>query len=102
MGQSPSGREIEDLAGMPKWPWRCCGNGTCPSVCSPRLAPQPAPLRNFRAARDAPKGTDGLRLIGDLPAGTPTAFEAAYGWSWLAGLLEAYGTPPGIGPPVIR
>src|SRR6201989_1143741 len=32
-----------------------------------------------------------LRLIGDLPAGTPVAFEAAFGWSWLAGLLEDYG-----------
>jgi hypothetical protein len=29
-----------------------------------------------------------LRLIGDLPAGTPVAFEAAFGWSWLADLLE--------------
>jgi transposase len=32
-----------------------------------------------------------LRLIGDLPAGTPVAFEAASGWSWLADLLEGYG-----------
>ena len=32
-----------------------------------------------------------LRLIGDLPAGTPVAFEAAFGWGWLAGLLEDYG-----------
>jgi transposase len=32
-----------------------------------------------------------LQLIGDLPAGTPVAFEAAFGWSWLAGLLEDYG-----------
>jgi transposase len=32
-----------------------------------------------------------LRLIGDLPAGTPVAFEAAFGWSWLAELLEDYG-----------
>jgi hypothetical protein len=32
-----------------------------------------------------------LRLIGDLPSGTPVAFEAAFGWSWLAGLLEDYG-----------
>jgi transposase len=31
-----------------------------------------------------------LRLIGDLPAGTPVAFEAAFGWSWLAELLEDY------------
>ena len=32
-----------------------------------------------------------LRLIGDLPSGTPVAFEAAFGWSWLAELLEDYG-----------
>ena len=32
-----------------------------------------------------------LRLIGDLPSGTPVAFEAAFGWSWLADLLEDHG-----------
>jgi len=32
-----------------------------------------------------------LRLIGDFPAGTPVAFEAAFGWSWLIDLLEDYG-----------
>src|SRR5213080_494369 len=32
-----------------------------------------------------------LRLIGDLPAGTPVASGAAFGWSWLAELLEDYG-----------
>jgi transposase len=32
-----------------------------------------------------------LRLIGDLPSGTAVAFEAAFGWSWLADLLEDYG-----------
>jgi hypothetical protein len=32
-----------------------------------------------------------LRMIGDLPAGTPVAFEAAFGWGRLAGLLEDYG-----------
>ncbi len=35
-----------------------------------------------------------LRLIGDLPAGTPVAFEAAYGWGWLIELLEDYGFDP--------
>jgi transposase len=35
-----------------------------------------------------------LRLIGDLPAGTPVAFEAAYGWGWLIELLEDYGFEP--------
>src|SRR5712671_2145739 len=32
-----------------------------------------------------------LQLIGDLPSGTPVAFEAAFGWTWLAELLEDYG-----------
>ena len=32
-----------------------------------------------------------LRLTGGLPSGTPVAFEAAFGWSWLAELLEDYG-----------
>jgi transposase len=32
-----------------------------------------------------------LRLIGGLPAGTPVAFEAAYGWGWLVELLADYG-----------
>jgi transposase len=32
-----------------------------------------------------------LRLIGELSLGTPVAFEAAFGWSWLAELLEDYG-----------
>jgi len=32
-----------------------------------------------------------LRLIGDLPAGTPVASGAAFGWSWLTELLEGYG-----------
>ena len=32
-----------------------------------------------------------LKLIGGLPAGTPVAFEAAYGWGWLAQLLADYG-----------
>ncbi len=35
-----------------------------------------------------------LRLIGGLPAGTPVAFESAYGWGWLIGLLEDYGSGP--------
>jgi transposase len=32
-----------------------------------------------------------LRLIGNLPSGTPVASGAACGWGWLAGLLEDYG-----------
>src|SRR4029079_13371685 len=41
-----------------------------------------------------------LRLIGDLPAGTPGAFEAAFGWGWLAGLLEDYGFDPHLVHPL--
>jgi transposase len=29
-----------------------------------------------------------LKLIGGLPAGTPVAFEAAFGWGWLVKLLN--------------
>ncbi len=32
-----------------------------------------------------------LGLIGDLPPGTPVASGAAFGWGWLAQLLEDYG-----------
>ena len=35
-----------------------------------------------------------LRLIGDLPAGTPVASGAACGWGWLIELLEDYGFDP--------
>jgi hypothetical protein len=35
-----------------------------------------------------------LRLIGELPAGTPVAFESAFGWGWLIELLEDYGFDP--------
>src|SRR5204863_5742849 len=41
-----------------------------------------------------------LRLIGDLPPGTPVAFEAAFGWGWLAGLLEDYGFEPHLVHPL--
>ena len=41
--------------------------------------------------RNVVNGTEPiLRLIGDLPADTPVAFEAAYGWGWLVQLLEDY------------
>jgi transposase len=32
-----------------------------------------------------------LSLIGEYPAQTPVAFEAAYGWGWLVELLDDYG-----------
>jgi transposase len=41
-----------------------------------------------------------LRLIGDLPSGTPVAFEAAFGWGWLVQLLEDYGFDPHLAHPL--
>jgi transposase len=41
-----------------------------------------------------------LTLIGGLPAGTPVAFEAAFGWGWLVGLLENYGFEAHLVPPL--
>ena len=41
-----------------------------------------------------------LRLIGDLPSGTPVAFEAAFGWGWLVRLLEDYGFEPHLVHPL--
>lgn len=38
-----------------------------------------------------------LGVIGDLPIGTPVAFEAAYGWGRLVELLEGYGLPAASG-----
>jgi transposase len=35
-----------------------------------------------------------LSVIGGLPAGTPAAYEAAFGWGWLLKLLEGYGFEP--------
>jgi len=35
-----------------------------------------------------------LRVIGGLPAGTPAAYEAAFGWGWLLELLGDYGFEP--------
>src|SRR5436309_8706332 len=41
-----------------------------------------------------------LRVIGDLPSGTPAAFEAAFGWGWLVELLEDYGFEPHLVHPL--
>ena len=47
------------------------------------------------ANRNVPNGvTPILSVIGDLPSGTPAAFEAAFGWGWLVELLEDYGFAP--------
>jgi len=45
--------------------------------------------------RNVPNGVEPiLRVIGDVPVGTPVAFEAAYGWGWLVEFLETYGFDP--------
>src|SRR6516162_8680296 len=47
------------------------------------------------ANRNVPNGAAPfLKVIGGLPPGTPAAFEAAYGTSWLVALLEDYGFAP--------
>jgi transposase len=47
------------------------------------------------ANRNVPNGVKPiLSVIGGLPAGTPAAFEAAFGWGWLLELLEDYGFSP--------
>src|SRR5512133_3289874 len=47
------------------------------------------------ANRNVPNGMEPiLKVIGGLPPGTPAAFEAAYGTSWLVELLEDYGFAP--------
>jgi transposase len=47
------------------------------------------------ANRNVVNGSEAMtRLVGALPAGTPVAFEAAYGWGWLAALLEGRGLEP--------
>ena len=45
--------------------------------------------------RNVPNGVKPvLSVIGGLPAGTPAAYEAAFGWGWLLELLESYGFEP--------
>jgi transposase len=47
------------------------------------------------ANRNVPNGVKPvLSVIGGLPAGTPAAYEAAFGWGWLLELLEGYGCEP--------
>src|SRR5438034_5576643 len=53
------------------------------------------------ANRNGPNGVEPiLRVIGGLPAGTPAAFEAAFGWGWLVELLENYGFDPHLVHPL--
>jgi hypothetical protein len=45
------------------------------------------------ANRNVPNGAEPiLSVIGDLPIGTPVAFEAAFGWGWLVELLDSVST----------
>jgi transposase len=47
------------------------------------------------ANRNVPSGAEPiLGVIGGLPPGTPTAFEAGFGTGWLVELLEDYGFDP--------
>jgi transposase len=41
-----------------------------------------------------------LEVIGDLPLGTPVAFEAAFGWGWLIELLQDHGFEPHLAHPL--
>ena len=51
--------------------------------------------------RNVPNGAEPiLRVIGGLPAGTPAAFEAAFGTGWLVELLEDYGFTPHLVHPL--
>src|SRR5215469_3253277 len=51
--------------------------------------------------RNVTNGVDTvLSVIGALPAGTPVAFEAAFGWGWLVELLEDYGFDPHLVHPL--
>jgi transposase len=53
------------------------------------------------ANRNVPNGAETvLGVIGGLPAGTPVAFEAAFGWGWLVELLEDYGFGPHLVHPL--
>ena len=53
------------------------------------------------ANRNVPNGVEPiLSVIGDLPPGTPAAFEAAFGWGWLVELLEGYGFDPHLVHPL--
>ena len=53
------------------------------------------------ANRNVPNGIEPiLGVIGGLPAGTPAAFEAAFGWGWLVELLEDYGFGPHLVHPL--
>jgi transposase len=53
------------------------------------------------ANQNVPNGVETiLGVIGGLPAGTPAALEAAFGWGWLVELLEDYGFDPHLVHPL--
>ena len=53
------------------------------------------------ANRHVPNGIEPiLGVIGGLPAGTPAASGAAFGWGWLVELLEDYGFGPHLVHPL--
>jgi hypothetical protein len=53
------------------------------------------------ANQNVPNGVEpSLGVIGGVPAGTPAAFEAAFGWGWLVELLEDYGFGPHLVHPL--
>jgi hypothetical protein len=53
------------------------------------------------ANRNVPNGVEPiLKVIGDLPTGTPAAFEAAFGTGWLAGAARGLRLRAAPGPPV--
>jgi hypothetical protein len=54
------------------------------------------------ANRNVPNGAEPiLKVIGGLPTGTPAAFEAAFGATWLVELLEDYGFDPHLVHPEV-
>ena len=52
------------------------------------------------ANRNVPNGVKPvLSVIGGLPAGTPAAYEAAFGWGWLPGAARGLRLRAAHGPP---
>ena len=61
-------------------------------------------IRVVERARLEHEDRDAMRRwLSRLPKGTPVALEAAYGWPWVADLLEEMGLEPHLGhPPAIK
>ncbi len=56
-----------------------------------------------RATLDHADREEMRRWLAQVPTGTPVALEAAYGWPWIADLLEEVGLEPHLGhPPAIK